>query len=473
MIGRKVLQILSMISTTEWQVLERLAANKWFAPDANVARLVALLKPHYPPFADEKALHRHALFAKLFPNQPFNDQDFRTLVSRLNKLVEELLIQLELKSSAHDRQRLLLQATRKRELFDHFELQLRRIRRALDAEPYRNLEWYDQLILLQEARYFHQNLTISRTVENRLQPLVDSIDLRFFYSRLQYSCEVLNLQNILSVEVDQSFLNTITAWLDAHPVEDVPGITIYRQILRTLQQPEQENHYHTLRDLLRQHLDAFPAEELKTMFTFAQNYCIKQANQGNQAYLQELFELYKLQIERNIINAEGSIAQFDYKNIVAVGLRVDAYDWVAHFIETERNHLSESVRENAYNYNLARLLYSQGQFRPALRALLRVEYTDVYYELDSRSLLLKTYYELEEYEAFLSLGSSFGLFLRRNKQISDYQRTVYRNLIKYARKLFRIKMGGKQNPKHVLDEIHEVKQVADLKWLTAKGEALL
>ena len=204
-----------------------------------------------------------------------------------------------------------------------------------------------------------------------------------------------------------------------------------------------------------------------------QNYCIKQANQGNAEYLKELFNLYQLQMERNIINDGGKIAQFDYKNIVTVGLRVNAFEWITNFIEAEKDHLSESVRDTAYNYNLARLYFSQNRFREALRALLMVEYTDVYYELDSRSLLLKTYYELEEYEAFLSLVSSFGLFLRRNKHVSEYQRTVYRNLIRFSRKLFRIKMGGKQAPGKVANEMREVKQIADLTWLNQKVAELV
>ena len=247
MFGRKVIRILRTVSASEWSALEALAASKWFCPDPDVQRLVTLLAPHWPAFDDAEAIHRHKLFEELYPGQAYSDQDFRILVSRLNKLVEQLFVQLELRENDHQREKLLLEATRRRELFDDFYQQLRRMRKSLEAEPYRNLAWYDHLILLQEATYFHQNLTIGRTVDNPLQPLVDSIDLRFLYSRLQYSCEVLNLQNILRVEVDQSFLNTITAWLDAHPVEGVPGIEIYRQIMRTLQEPEQEAHYAVLK----------------------------------------------------------------------------------------------------------------------------------------------------------------------------------------------------------------------------------
>lgn len=464
--------MLRTISQPEWELMEQLAFSRWYTPDPDIARLLLFLEPEFPEFANPEAIDRHLLFEQVYPGEPYSDQQFRLLVSRLNKLVEELFVQIELRTSEHQHQKLLLEATRKRELFDDFYQQLKRMRKRLDGAPFRNLAWYDHLIALQEADYFHQNLTISRRVENRLQPLVDSIDLRFLYSRLQYSCEVLNLQNILSVEVDQSFLNVVTEWLDAHPIEDVPGIDIYRQIMRTLQEPENEEHYKTLRQLMLDHMSQFPAEEVKTMFTFAQNYCIKQANQGNSQYLEELFSLYQLQMEGNIINSGGYIAQFDYKNIVTVGLRVNAFEWVTNFIETERAHLSEGIRNNAYSYNLARLHFSQNRFREALRMLLQVAYTDVYYELDSRSLLLKTYYELEEYESFLSLVGSFGLFLRRNRQISDYQRTVYKNLIRFSRKLFRIKMGGKQAPAKVATEMDEVKQVADLTWLRSKVEEL-
>ena len=51
--------------------------------------------------------------------------------------------------------------------------------------------------------------------------------------------------------------------------------------------------------------------------------------------------------------------------------------------------------------------------------LLKVEFNDVYYHLDSKSLLMKVYFELDEYDAFSSLVDAFKIYLRRNQTISE------------------------------------------------------
>mgnify|MGYP001805086260 CR=1 FL=1 len=69
-----------------------------------------------------------------------------------------------------------------------------------------------------------------------------------------------------------------------------------------------------------------------------------------------------------------------------------------------------------------------------------MEYSDVRYALNAKLLLLKTYYDLGEYETLLSLSESFRQYLQRKKEISDFNRKGYYGLLKFTRKIFQIKM---------------------------------
>ncbi|MBL0104222.1 MAG: hypothetical protein IPP51_11005 [Bacteroidetes bacterium] len=51
--------------------------------------------------------------------------------------------------------------------------------------------------------------------------------------------------------------------------------------------------------------------------------------------------------------------------------------------------------------------------------------------------------------------------------ISDYQKKIYRNLIKYSVQLMR-DIGNTSKVKEIYDEILEVKQIADFRWLEEK-----
>lgn len=67
----------------------------------------------------------------------------------------------------------------------------------------------------------------------------------------------------------------------------------------------------------------------------------------------------------------------------------------------------------------------------------KVEFTDVFYQLDSRVLQLKIYFESDDYENLFYHISAFRIFLKRNNSISENQRTIYRNLVRFKAKLAR------------------------------------
>jgi hypothetical protein len=96
-----------------------------------------------------------------------------------------------------------------------------------------------------------------------------------------------------------------------------------------------------------------------------------------------------------------------------------------------------------------------------------VEFSDVYYQLDSKSILLKTYFELEETESFFYHASAFRVFLKRNKLVSDYQRTIYLNLIRYASQLMRAE-GQQKKIAVIKKKIETNRNIADLNWLLGK-----
>ena len=97
-----------------------------------------------------------------------------------------------------------------------------------------------------------------------------------------------------------------------------------------------------------------------------------------------------------------------------------------------------------------------------------VEFTDVYYHLDSKSLLLKIYYEMDDVEPLLSLITTMRVYLKSSKLISEYQRTIYINLINHVKTLARIKSGGMENLDSIKQAIKNNIEIADINWLKAK-----
>lgn len=467
----KLIILLKSFNARELNAFEKMVASPFFNPNDEVSQLFKILKPLYPVF-EEKETNFRSVYRKLFQGKRFSEPKLRYVMTDLTQLAEEFIAQKKISQNEMLQKQLLLKGLDERNLDKFFLQQLNDAYSLQKKSSYRDSAYYERQVMLEEVSYHFTSRKNNRAIDSSLQNLVDNIDIHYLAKKLKYSCEIINRMNVLKVDYNISFLDNILEFLKQNSFSHIPAITVYYQVLLTLRESENENHYVRLKAMLAEHLEKFPNTELRDIYGFVQNYCIRQINIGNTDYLRELFDNYKILLEKKIIIENGNLAQFDFKNIVTIALRLNEFAWTEKFILEYSPLLSEDFRQNAINYNLARLHYSKKQYRDALRLLLAVEFTDVYYHLDSKSLLLRIYYEMEDWEPLLSLFNTFKIYLKRNKLISEYQRKTYNNLVNFTRKLARIKMGGKLPLETVKKEIESVKQIADLTWLQSKVQEL-
>ena len=105
-------------------------------------------------------------------------------------------------------------------------------------------------------------------------------------------------------------------------------------------------------------------------------------------------------------------------------------------------------------------------YKQSLRELLKVDFSqDHGYSLNSKLLLLKNYYELNESDAFDSLCSSFKEFVRKNKIVSDTYKLFLLNFIKMTKRLYEAPVNKK---KKLLKELELATQIAEKNWLLEK-----
>jgi len=135
--------------------------------------------------------------------------------------------------------------------------------------------------------------------------------------------------------------------------------------------------------------------------------------------------------------------------------------------------LDDKYRDNAVAFNFARLYFFKREFDKVIEYLRDVEFDDVVYELSSKTILIKTYYELDEIAPLFSLLDSFNVFLNRHKRtIPDNRRKNYKLLIKYVKKLLNSSYLDKRGLKKVKKEIEEASNFPDKKWVMEKVDEL-
>jgi hypothetical protein len=268
------------------------------------------------------------------------------------------------------------------------------------------------------------------------------------------------------------FIDEIIEHVQSNNYSDTPPILIYHQILLSYKEPEDHGHFEKIKSLINQHIHLFPDNEVAEILDSALNYCIKKMNAGEPGFLEEAFNLYKEWLIKDLLKVRGHINPFHFKNIVTIGLRLKEFDWIENFIHQYSIFLESRFQENAVTFNLAQLYFYKNDYPKVIRQLSQVEYDDMTYNLNSKTLLMASYYELDEIEALGSLLDSFRVYLSRNKELPATRRKHYLNTIGIVRKLSKLTPGDSKEIEKLKTEVENTQGVVSKNWIMEKLTSL-
>ncbi len=204
-----------------------------------------------------------------------------------------------------------------------------------------------------------------------------------------------------------------------------------------LRDSAEETHFIRFKALLLHYSGHFSYDELHGLYILALNYCVRRINAGAVRFSGEALELYKEGLEKGYLLEDGVLSRFTYHNVVAAGLQSGDLDWVRYFIHDYKNKLEKRYRESSFSFNLARLEYAQRNYGHVLELLQKANYRDPLLNLAAKSLLLKTYHDLGEFDLLQSHLDAMRNYIHR-KRVIGYHRTNYLNMIRYTEKLMRL-----------------------------------
>ena len=427
------------------------------------------------PFFKERKAHmidKLELWEKVNDKSKFISLKYARILSDFTKVLEKFLL-IEY-MSAHETERALglVKIYNERGLSACIPPLLKVAEENIQKRVYRDGEFYLSQYLIDEQRnIFIENLD-RRDSEKHLTQTMLSLDNYYIIQKLKYYASSLHYQKFLNQSIAISFSEDVLRFAESEPFVKIPLIKIYLCIIHTLQEKDGPKAFEQLKKSLAEYASLFPNEESEQLYAFAVNYCIRMINKGELDYLQKVFSLYKQMLAEGLLTYKGSMSPWEFKNIVTVALRAKELKWAVAFIEEQSQHVPMRDRENAYTFNMARYAFAARDFDKVLDLLGSVEYDDVFYQLDAKATLMKTYYELGEYQPLLSLKESFRMLLSRKKLISETQQHVYGNFVRYTLKLFQVDDRDKAKLRVLKKEIDSAKQLADKGWILDKWKEL-
>lgn len=475
------------LSAEDRMELRQVAQQPAFNPRPEVARLLEFLEPYAgagqntgratskrrqtPVPLSKESAYAFACQAKApgskavtrTPAPHYDDGKMRHLMSYTLEVLRRYLAWSDWRLDAGQVSLHLCRALKKYGLDAQFDKDLPRITAELEATPFRSSDYFfHRYTLAFEAwEYFRAG---QRSGEGNLQAVGDAFGAFVAINTLRQGCAAL-AQNVLTLkELPIPYLQETLLLVEQGAFAGNPAVETYFFSYRALANPDNTQVFNTLKKHIEQYGSLFPDAELRDLYILAINFCIRRLNAGDRAYIQEAFGLYRAGLARKVFLENGFLARFTYRNILNLALALGEWDWALEYLHTFAPYLAPKERDNIFRYNLATYYFRRPDPEKALEILRHVEFRDVLYNFDARRMLLRIYYERQEWQALESLLDSFAVYLQRHRD-AGYHREMYRNLVRFAKRLLQIRAGDTAARNRLKADIERTTHVAEREWL--------
>lgn len=472
LISSKLLSLLKTFSKHDLNSFKKFIASPFHNEQQALVQLFAIIDQHFRSSEKEQKsnpLEKEMVWQHIFGEKKYSDVRLRRLSSDLIKLAYSFLSYNVYKKDGLSEQLNLLKALRKLSLKKHFDGALNQVTQSLEKNNLRNANYH---LSTYKTNYnlfnFPKDVRSKISLFHNLEEADYHLECFFIIKKLENYCDYFGYKEMISFDAKISLPPDFLKYVENSIYIKEPSLNAYFLVAKMLIEPERTMYFFNLKKHLEDNTTHFNLQELDIFYTHLKNYCIVKVNEGKVDYFKRLFEIFQTLLSEKIILKDNIISPQSYKNITTVGLHVKEYDWVENFIQTYTSYLPKAHRENALTFNLANVYFSKKKYDQVIEQLREVEDKNHVYALGGKLILLKTYYELKEYNPLDSLIDSFRIYIRRNKIISREVKQQYLNLLRFVKKLSGTIPGDKKALDKIREQIAKCKALAGKKWILEK-----
>ena len=463
----KLIKTLIHLDKTERNRFKKFLISPFFNSDENLVSIFDFIEIHIDKNPNELP-EKQVLWKKIFRGIPFDDIRLRKYFSDLFKLLTKFLSFDLYQRDPLVQNLYLLEVINERKLTNLSKSSVKNARIHLESKELRHSQAYLQRYALERNNYEILNLEGDRNIRSNIEEINESLDIFYLSEKLRLFCNEFELRNLAIHTYKLTYIDEVKNMIKLRGYENVPSIMLYSKLLNLYADSDNEDNYFSLRQSVSENNLLFPKKELAEIYSTIINYCSIQINKGNSKFLAQLFDFYKEVVSQDILLEDQSFSPYHFKNIVVIGLRLKEFNWIEAFITDYAPLLPENQRDNSLSFNLAQLYFYQKKYDLVIKTLQSVEYDDYIYNLNSKTMLICTYYDTGETDALFFLLDSFRAFLNRNNHIPDNRKELYRNFVSIAKKLAKMTPKDEKAKQKLTLELEQTKNVASKNWLLEK-----
>ncbi len=392
-------------------------------------------------------------------NIPVED---RLIMSDLCRMIEKYIVINQALSSTEYKEKSLLSHYRSSEDDKLFSEHFVRASKLCGSEM-KNANYYQFVSDIQYERWQFDQLK-NRFSNAEAEVIITHSEVAFISKKLMEIVSLVHQSALISKKINTDFIDFLEPYIIQKKYLEIPCISLYYHAIKMIYAPDEQIWFEQFRKDLEENAAFFPAEELKTLYFQAINYCIRKHNLGDKAFSQQLLDYYITALNRKYLLTNGYLSKNTYRNINTIAIRMGRYEDAARISTDNVQYLRKEEKDGAFNFNMANIFYAKQQYQDALDALRYVDSDDHLSNLFAKTLMLKIYFETKQDRLLDSHLDAMQVYLTR-KKIIGYHKTNYSNIVRYTRKLMRLNPYDKSAKNKLAVSIRNEKLLPDRDWL--------
>jgi len=441
--------------------------NKWLQSPAHnqrqdVIKLFDFLVKNLPN--GDEAAEKMKAWKAVFPSKPYDDAFMRQVMYFLLKAIEEYLVFMDYTDDQVQFQIALTRIYRNRKIEKAYKQSHRHAAESLKTQPLRNGYYLLQRFFLEQEEYEHQ-ISITQSGPVNLQEAANALEMWFLAEKMRISSAMLAHHTVYQkANYNFGILDAVLSYTSSNELFEEPAVSVYYHGYMATTNFEEESYFDQFEHLIQNQTTNFGRSEVRSLFQAAINYCIGKLNRGKSDFSKRLFDLYRKGLEMGIILENNKVSRYTFGNAVGAALRLREFGWAEKFIEDFQHHLDEKERNSIVNFNQSRVFFEKGDYAHAQRLLRQFEYDDVHLNIIAKTMLLKIYFETDEYDAFESLLESTRTYLQRKETLDATRKASYKNMISLMKKLLQLNIFSKVQKESFRELVQKTNPLAERDW---------
>ena len=473
-----IVKILKTFSLSELNEFEKMLNSPFFNTHSTLIKLFKELKKYYPNFNDRN-MSKKLLISVVNKGKTGDDKLYRKYLSLLNKLAEEYLGMLHSRSEKIRKELDILSELSKRDLKVSFKRKLKDTEKLLEQSK---IDPYNFFLKhrLNDIKYF-QRLS-QNVIESHSEDILEAyINILSYF--LFYASSAFNQIEADKYTFDIPSVSQLPALLDRNRIEEFtyeilkitsPDVRdrflILEMLVYNMKLNEHDSDltaYRKLREMVHKNSENLSSQMLLHFLQRLNVFCVLENLRGVNDMSGDLFENYRLILQRNLFIIEGQgLSLLNFRLILKYALRCNETDWSEKFINENIHLIKEDLRGNIYNYGYAKLLFHKKNYSGSLNHILKIKNASLPITIDINIFKIKIFYMLGHYDSALCVANSFRHFINANKLMADYHKKTLLNFLKYFKAILRLgSRRDKSKLKDLLTELQDIQHIKERRWM--------